>query len=77
VDKLNTDRLTMTYPALNHSACVMFLVSGKDKADAFKQALDPAGRVPAAQVCPVDGRLLWLADREAASALPANQQHGS
>jgi 6-phosphogluconolactonase len=78
VEKFNTDRITMTFPVLNHSACVMFLVSGKDKALALKEALgDDPGSVPAARVCPLDGRLIWLVDREAASSLPADQQHAS
>lgn len=78
VDKFNTDRITMTFPVLNQSACVMFLVGGKDKAPALKVALgDDRGSVPAARVRPVDGRLIWLVDREAASSLPADQQHRS
>jgi 6-phosphogluconolactonase len=78
VEKFNTYRITMTLPVLNHSACVMFLVSSKDKAPALKQALDEnSASVPAARVRPLDGRLLWLVDREAASCLSANQKRGS
>lgn len=78
VKKFNTDRITMTFPVLDHAACVMFLVNGEDKALALKEALgDDPGSLPAARVCPVDGSLVWLVDREAASWLPADQQHAS
>ncbi len=78
VEKFNTHRITMTFPVLNHSACVLFLVSGKDKASALKLALDDnCVSVPAACVRPRDGPLLWLVDREAASFLSAGQNRGS
>ena len=78
VEKFNTFRITLTLPVLNHSAFVMFLVSGQDKALALQQALaDNSASVPAARVRPLDGRLLWLVDREAASCLSANQKRGS
>src|SRR5205814_4232330 len=78
VEKFNTHRITMTFPVLNHSACVMFLVSGKDKALALKEALDHNSvSVPVARVRPLDGRLLWLVDREAASSLSADQKRGT
>lgn len=63
------DRLTLTLPAINAAAQVVFLVSGAGKAPALKEALYPsAAPPPAALVQPTSGKLLWLVDREAAVA---------
>jgi len=77
VEKFRTHRITMTFPVLNHSAFVMFLVSGKDKGSALRQALVDHGSVPASRVCPMNGRLLWLVDRAAAASLTADQKFGT
>jgi len=69
VEKFKTHRITLTYPALNHAARVIFLISGKDKADAAHEILDSHTDLPAARVQPDKGSLLWLLDREAASSL--------
>jgi 6-phosphogluconolactonase len=58
------DRLTLTYPALNAAALVMFLVTGHAKRDAIRATA--AGQTPAARVLPLDGTLRWLLDRAAA-----------
>jgi len=70
VEKFKTDRITFTYPVLNHAACVMFLLSGAEKASIAHELLeDPAAKLPAQSVCPIDGRLLWLLDSAAAAGL--------
>jgi len=70
VDKFEAYRFTLTLPALNQSACLMFLVSGKEKAGILREALEnPSADLPAQKVRPLNGRLLWLVDRAAASAL--------
>jgi len=69
VEKLHTDRITFTLPVLNHAACVMFLVSGRDKAAIVHELLNPnqnAGQLPAQMVQPIDGELLWFLDKDAA-----------
>ncbi|HEV8586492.1 MAG TPA: 6-phosphogluconolactonase [Methylomirabilota bacterium] len=67
-------RFTLTYPVLNAAACVIYLVSGAEKAKVVKAALgDPASALPAARVRPVQGRLLWILDRAAASLLPSRR----
>lgn len=64
-------RFTLTYPVLNAAACVIYIVSGAEKAKVVKAALaDSTTTVPAAMVRPSDGRLLWILDRAAAAALP-------
>jgi len=72
VEKFKTFRLSLTLPVLNASACVAFLVSGTDKAPALHAVLEGDGsgeQYPSKLVRPVDGKLIWLVDRAAASAL--------
>jgi 6-phosphogluconolactonase len=58
-------RITMTYPALESSRRVAFLVAGEDKAAIFSAIRKGDSRVPAAQIRPV-GELFWFVDRAAA-----------
>jgi 6-phosphogluconolactonase len=70
VEKLNAFRITFTYPVLNNAACVMFLVSGDEKAEMVRRALkDPAANLPCQKVRPVHGELLWYLDKGAALRL--------
>jgi 6-phosphogluconolactonase len=75
VPKLNSDRVTLTAPILNRGATVLFLVTGADKAPVLQAVLEgPADpdRLPAQLIRPTSGRLIWLADRAAASRLTQN-----
>jgi 6-phosphogluconolactonase len=66
----NVNRLTMTYPILNRAREVVFLASGKGKADIIQAILEKNQRgLPALGIRPRSGKLLWLLDREAASLL--------
>jgi 6-phosphogluconolactonase len=70
VEKFNSYRITFTFPVLNQAACVTFLVSGVDKAPIVHEVLENGNAdLPAQRVRPADGRLLWMLDRAAASAL--------
>ena len=72
VDKLKASRLSLTLPVLNAAACATFLVSGMDKAAALHAVLEgdaPGEQYPSKLIRPVDGKLIWLVDRAAASAL--------
>ncbi len=60
-------RVTFTFPLLNAARCVVFLVTGSDKAEAFFAAMLGQRNVPAGRVNPLFGKLVFLADREAAS----------
>jgi len=65
-------RVTATALLINQAALVAFLVAGKGKAAILRKALegshDPK-RLPARMIKPGEGRLLWLADRDAAGLL--------
>ncbi len=56
-------RITLTYPALEASETILFLVSGASKRDALAQAR--GGALPAGGLSP-KGDVLWLVDRAAA-----------
>ncbi len=56
-------RISLTYPALNSSELILFLVSGAGKRDALAQARGGIG--PAGGIKP-QGEVLWLADEVAA-----------
>ncbi|HEV8481812.1 MAG TPA: 6-phosphogluconolactonase [Candidatus Eisenbacteria bacterium] len=68
-------RLTLTLPVLNAARAVLFLVTGREKAEAVRQAImrsDPVERIPASAVQPADGRLYWVLDEAAATRLDAS-----
>jgi 6-phosphogluconolactonase len=60
-------RITLTYPALESSRSVVFLVAGAEKREIFSRVVPRGDQdFPAARLRPV-GSLLWLADAAAAS----------
>jgi 6-phosphogluconolactonase len=59
-------RITLTYPAIDASRHIAFLVSGAGKRDVLRAVLAGGSTVPAAQLAP-QGDLLFIADRAAAS----------
>ena len=72
VPKLDTTRLTITLPVLNHAHHVMFLVAGEHKADAVRAVLhagDDHPKLPAQLVRPEKGTVLWLVDKAAGRRL--------
>jgi 6-phosphogluconolactonase len=74
VPKFNTNRVTLTYPILNHGAQVLFLATGADKADVLREVLegpDDRQRLPSQGIRPTAGGLTWLVDRAAAARLKA------
>ena len=72
VEKLKTDRITLTLPVFNSARTVMFLVSGKDKAATLKEVLvgnQPGTQFPSKLIRPKDGNLIWMVDAAAAADL--------
>lgn len=58
-------RITMTYPVIESSRHVAFLVAGKEKAAIFQAIRAGDSQAPAARVRPV-GERIWFVDRAAA-----------
>lgn len=71
VPSLERWRLTATYPLLNASRAVIFLVAGPDKATMVSASVGAASGLcpPAAGVRPASGKVLWLLDEGAARLL--------
>lgn len=72
VGKLFTERITLTAPAINNSASVIFMVAGAAKALALKGVLEgpcEPEQLPAQMIQPSNGKLLWLVESSAAAML--------
>jgi 6-phosphogluconolactonase len=72
VEKFQTHRITMTAPLLNNADTIVFLVSGKDKAEVLQKVLNGDHKpdlLPAQLIRPTHGKLIWLVDQAAASRL--------
>jgi 6-phosphogluconolactonase len=72
VGKLLMDRITLTAPAINNAANIIFMVTGADKAPALSAVLErfyEPDQLPAQLIQPVRGTLLWLVDAAAGSML--------
>lgn len=72
VEKLQTNRLTLTFPAINSAANIVFLISGDKKADILKEILEgdfQPEKYPSQNVNPGNGNNYWLTDAYAAKML--------
>jgi 6-phosphogluconolactonase len=67
VPAVNSWRITFTYSLINAAAAVVFLVEGQEKAHRVAQTLERSEHLPAVDVHPGNGRLIWLLDVAAAS----------
>lgn len=72
VGKFDSERITLTAPVINNAACVIFLVSGNEKAVVLKSVL--GGRhepeqLPAQLIQPGNGELIWIVDAAAGKLL--------
>jgi 6-phosphogluconolactonase len=60
VPKLDAWRLTMTYPLINASRCVCFLVNAAKNPELIERVIEGDPQYPAARVKPTAGRLIWI-----------------
>ena len=75
VKKLDSFRLTLTFPLINNAANIIFLVGGTEKAEMLKTVLEgefEPQKFPAQNVNPRDGDLFWLIEKDAARLLSAD-----
>ena len=79
VPQRDAERITLTWPVINHARSVFFLVAGADKAAILKEVLtgprDPE-RLPSQLIWPSSGILTVLLDKAAATLLPATDEEG-
>ena len=72
VEKLNTNRITLTPQLINQAGCVAFVAYGAKKADALQHVLKgdyQPEEYPAQLIQPEDGEVHWFVDKEAAAQL--------
>ncbi len=69
-------RVTLTLPVLNNAGLVVFLVTGSNKAEIMAKLFSKEDRssYPAGLVNPLNGRVIWLIDKDAASGLDSAGQ---
>ncbi len=60
VAKLNTWRLTFTFPLINHARHVCFLVNAKKQPELIERIINGDRKYPAAHVNPSAGALTWI-----------------
>lgn len=66
----DVERVTLTYPILNFSRRIVFLVTGESKAAVVRHVLTDASPVlPAQRIRPQAGHITWVLDRAAAAML--------
>jgi 6-phosphogluconolactonase len=67
VPKLDTWRVTFTFPTINRAACVLLMIAGNDKAPALQEVRGQGSPevYPVKYVKPVDGELIWMVSKSA------------
>jgi 6-phosphogluconolactonase len=72
VDEQKMFRVTMTAPLINLANNIAFLLTGKSKAEVVKTVLtapyEPE-KYPAQLIKPINGKLFWLADKDASALI--------
>ncbi|MCO5726006.1 6-phosphogluconolactonase [Robiginitalea marina] len=66
-------RISLTGGVINQATRVVFLVTGRNKAERvleISRGLEGSEKYPASRVAPKSGKLLWLLDADAAALLP-------
>jgi 6-phosphogluconolactonase len=75
VGKAPEPRITLTFPPLESSRAILFLVTGEEKARAVQRVLAGDRTMPAARLG-ARGEVIWFLDFAAASLLPQRSAVG-
>ena len=67
-------RMTLTYPVLNHARCILWLVTGSEKAEILQRLVSGDASIPAGRI--QRDPAVVLADRAAASNISATETKG-
>jgi 6-phosphogluconolactonase len=65
-------RITITAPLINRASTILFLVTGKNKAEMLRKVLElpyQPDKIPAQLIKPIDGELYWFVDQDAATLI--------
>lgn len=77
VEKLGAYRITLTAPAINQAAHIIFLVTGENKAERLAEILkgehEPM-RLPAQLIKLINGSLRWFVDKAASTRLSLREK---
>jgi len=72
VEKFQTHRITLTAQAINNADCIIFLVSGEEKAEVLREVLEGEYNpelFPSQLIKPSHGKLIWLVAQSATTKL--------
>jgi 6-phosphogluconolactonase len=70
LNEVRHHRITLTLPVINNSRNLVFLATGRNKAEVIRRVIKEKDvSLPAAMIKPIKGRLSFLLDREAGSCL--------
>ena len=76
VEKFRTHRITLTAPVINNADCIIFLVSGEEKAEVLREVLEGEKNTelfPSQLIKPSHGKLLWLVAQPATTKLTVDK----
>jgi 6-phosphogluconolactonase len=77
VPKFNSHRLTSTYPLINASRCIVFLINDSKKEAIINQVLEGGHGYPAEKVKSIAGETLWLIGMEGAKSQKSGARNRS
>lgn len=78
VEKLSSNRITLSLPVINNARRVVFLVAGESKAGIVRELLRPdlpKNRYPAQLVSTYESEVIWVFDKAAMSKCPDDIRH--
>jgi 6-phosphogluconolactonase len=75
LDEMRHNRITLTLPVINQAKTIIFLVTGKNKAEVLGKVIyKKDSTLPASLVAPKMGNLIFLSDLEASSQLSYHKE---